>query len=133
VRRASEKDGAHREADDALPWDLNGRLPHHWLATGDGGEPRSTVDLIGDGLTLLAGPSDPRWLRIAGSMASTAPIDVHVLDAGTADALDLPEAGALLTRPDGRELWRWARFDVAAEARDDWAAAEPLIGVTEPS
>jgi putative polyketide hydroxylase len=111
VQRAGEPTGARRETDDALPWDLNGRLPHHWLAAAEG--KRSTIDLIGDGLTLLAGPSDPRWASFGESMPARAPIDVHLLDAGTADALDLPRAGALLARPDGRELRRWTHFDPA--------------------
>ncbi len=88
---------------EALPWDLDGRLPHHWLPADD--QERSTVDLIGDALTLLAGPTDPRWTRFADTVPPSPPIDVHVLDAArTADALDLPPAGALLARPDGREL-----------------------------
>jgi putative polyketide hydroxylase len=61
VQGSSEPSGARRETAKALRWDLGGRLPHHWLPAGD--QDRSTVDLIGDGLTLLAGPSDPRWLR----------------------------------------------------------------------
>jgi hypothetical protein len=123
VHRAGEPTGAQRETDQALPWDLNGRLPHHWLAAD--GEQTSTVDLIGDGLTMLAGPSDPRWAHFAGSTAHTPPIDVHVLDGGTADALDVPPSGALLTRPDGHQLRRWTNFDAAAEA----ALAGPPVAV----
>ena len=40
---------------------------------------------------------------------------MHVLDARTADALDLPMEGALLARPDGGELRQWTDFDTAAE------------------
>jgi putative polyketide hydroxylase len=111
VHRASEPTGAQRETDQALPWDLNGRLPHHWLAGSD--EQTSTIDLIGDGLTVLAGPSDTRWARLAKSTSSTARIDVHVLDGGTADALEIPPSGALFARPDGRQLRRWIDFDAA--------------------
>jgi putative polyketide hydroxylase len=114
VQRSSEPGGARRETDEALTWDLGGRLPHHWLPAGD--QERSTVDLIGEGLTLLAGPSDPRWARITDTVPSSPPIDVHVLDARTADALGLPPAGALLARPDGRELRRWTDLDTAAAA-----------------
>lgn len=53
VRRSSEPARARRETAEALAWDLGGRLPHHWLPAGD--QERSTVDLIGDGLTLLRG------------------------------------------------------------------------------
>jgi len=123
VHRASQPTGAQRETDQALPWDLNGRLPHHWLSAGE--KPTSTIDLIGDGFTVLAGPLDPRWARFARSTSSTAPIDVHVLDGGTADALDVPPSGALLTRPDGRQLRRWTDVDAATEA----AVADPPVAV----
>jgi hypothetical protein len=113
VQRASEPTGARRETDKALPWDLNGRLPHHWLRTG--GEPTSTIDLIGDGLTLLTGPSDSGWARFSQSTPFSAPIDVHILDSASAGALDLQPSGALLARPDGRELRRWTNVAVAAE------------------
>ena len=111
VQRASEPTGAVRATQEALSWDLNGRLPHHWVSGGEA--ERSTVDLIGDGLTLLAGPADPRWAGCRDAIRSKAPIDVHVLDEGTASALGLRPAGALLAWPDGRELRRWTDFDAA--------------------
>jgi 2-polyprenyl-6-methoxyphenol hydroxylase-like FAD-dependent oxidoreductase len=40
---------------EALAEDLNGRLPHAWLPAANG-HPRSTLDLLGPGLTLLTGP-----------------------------------------------------------------------------
>jgi hypothetical protein len=46
---------------------------------------------------------------------------VRVLDTGTAGALGLRAAGALLTRPDGRELQRWTRFDDAVAASPRWS------------
>jgi putative polyketide hydroxylase len=125
VQRSSEAAGANQETGQALVWDLGSRLPHHWLASGR--KQTSTIDLIGDGLTLLSGHSDPRWGRFAESMPSTVPIDVHAVDAGTADALSLPPAGALLARPDGRELRRWASVDAAATAGLDGAALPHLL------
>ena len=71
----------------------------------------AAVDLIGDGLTLLAGPSDPRWLRFATYIKPNAPLNVHVIDADTSEALGLQPTGALLARPDGRELARWTSAD----------------------
>lgn len=124
IQRSSEPAGARRETDEALPWDLGGRLPHHWLPARD--QDRSTVDLIGDGLALLAGPSDPRWTQFADTVPSNPPVDVHVLDARTADALDLPLAGALLARPDGRELRRWTDFDIGAAAGAEGLAISAL-------
>lgn len=117
VQRASEPTGARCETDDALPWDLHGRLAHHWLPGGE--RKRSTVDLIGDGLTLLAGPSDPRWARFDDYIRPNAPLDIHVLDPDTAKALDLQPTGGLLTRPDGRELRRWTAFD-GRQPRCSW-------------
>jgi 2-polyprenyl-6-methoxyphenol hydroxylase-like FAD-dependent oxidoreductase len=123
VQRSSEPTGARRETAEALPWDLGGRLPHHWLPAGD--QERSTVDLIGDGLTLLAGPSDPRWLRFATYIKPNAPLNVHVIDAHTSEALGLQPTGALLARPDGRELGRWTSADTAIAA----AAESPVLPV----
>lgn len=127
VQRSSEPAGAMQETGQALAWDLNGRLPHHWLPAG--GQQRSTVDLIGDGLTLLTGPSEPRWTRFADTVPPNPPIDVHVLDARTADALSLPPAGALLARPDGRELRRWTGVDAAAAAGLDGSALPDLLEI----
>ena len=123
VHRAAQPTGARRETDEALRWDLNGRLPHRWLPARDG--ERSTVDLVGDGFTLLAGRCDPRWLHFASSFKPNAPLDTHLLESETTRALGLKPEGALLTRPDGRELRRWAGFDTAvgeaAELRHpDW-------------
>ena len=114
VQRSSEPIGARRETAEALPWDLGGRLPHHWLPAGS--RERSTVDLIGDGLTVLAGPSDPRWLRFARYLKPNAPLNVHVIDARTSQALGLQPTGALLARPDGRELRRWTSAGTAMAA-----------------
>lgn len=111
VQRSTEPTGALQETGEALAWDLGGRLPHHWLPGGD--QERSTVDLIGDGLTLLAGPSDPRWLRFARYFEPNAPLNVHVIDARTSEALGLQPTGALLARPDGRELGRWTSVGTA--------------------
>lgn len=114
VQRSSEPIAALRgTAAEALRWDLGDRLPHHWLADR---QERSTVDLIGDGLTLLAGPSDPRWPCFAAHLKPNAPLDVHVIDPRTSEALGLQPTGALLARPDGRELRRWASADTAIAA-----------------
>ncbi len=118
VQRAGEPAGARRATDEALPWDLNGRFPHYWVSIAE--EKHSTVDLLGDGLTLFTGPSDPRWAGFTGSLPSKPPIDMHGLDAGSADALDLPPTCALLARPDGHELGRWTHFDPAAIASLKW-------------
>lgn len=100
VTRSSDPDGAEKQADEALAWDLQGRLAHHWLD--QDGTRLSTLDLLGDGLTSLAGPG-PRCSR---QLDSAAPLTTHVLDAATADSLGIPPQGALLLRPDSQELGR---------------------------
>jgi putative polyketide hydroxylase len=111
VHRSSQPGGAIRGTDDAIRWDLNGRMPHHWLP---GQDNVSTLDLVGDGLTLFTGPADPRWHGLAALVPPGPPVAVRVLNPATAGALGLPAAGALLTRPDGREVQRWISFDDAA-------------------
>jgi putative polyketide hydroxylase len=107
VGRAAEPGGARRDTEDALPWDLNGRLAHHWMPRGQ--RTVSTLDLIGSGLTLFASPEDGRWSE--PMTAAPCSIDVHVLDGATADAYDLASAGALLVRPDAHEVCRWKSYD----------------------
>ncbi len=101
VTRSADPNGAEKQADEALAWDLNGRLPHHWLPGGDAAV--STLDLLGDGLTLLAGPGE-RGRQNASQLDPSIPLTVRTLDATTAAALDIPPTGAMLLRPDGREL-----------------------------
>jgi putative polyketide hydroxylase len=109
VRRAGQPAGARATTGEALPWDLNGRLAHHWIPAP---APRiSTLDLVGDGLTVLAGPGDPRWAGVKNDYRGSVPLTVHLLDAETGDALDLRPDGAMLVRPDGREAGRWPGYD----------------------
>lgn len=109
VRRARQPAGARATTGAALPWDLNGRLAHHWVPTP--AARISTLDLVGDGLTVLAGPSDPRWEGVKDDYRGSVPLTVHLLDAETANALELQTGGAMLVRPDGREAGRWPGYD----------------------
>jgi putative polyketide hydroxylase len=106
-------------AEDTLPWDLNGRLAHHWIPTP--GEPVSTVDLVGDGLTLLTGPEGGRWTAAGALRTAPIPLTVHVLDRATAAALGLEPGGALLVRPDGREIRRWTHHAGGGAPQADYA------------
>ncbi len=54
VGRAGDPGGAQRDPSDALLWDLADRVAHRWVA--DNARLVSTLDLLGDGLTLFAGP-----------------------------------------------------------------------------
>ena len=109
VQRSAQPAGARATTGEALPWDLNGRLAHHWIPAS---APQiSTLDLVGDGLTLLAGPRDSRWAGVKDDYRGSIPLTVHLLDAETSDALELRPDGAMLVRPDGREAGRWPGYD----------------------
>ena len=99
VTRSADPNGAEKQADEALAWDLNGRLPHQ------DGAALSTLDLLAEGLTLLTGP-DELGSRNTWQLNPSAPLTMHTLDAATAAKLDIPPRGGLLLRPDGQELLR---------------------------
>ena len=100
VTRSADPNGAENGAADALAWDLNERLPHLWLK--QNGKTISTLDLLTDGLTLLA------WPDVSGETSIGAdtpvPIVTKALDEATARRLGLQPGDSLLVRPDGR---RW--------------------------
>jgi putative polyketide hydroxylase len=104
VQRAGQPDGARRDAEDALPWDLNGRVAHRWIERGV-----STLDVIGDGLTLLSGPDEPRWT--SADLETRAPLRTYVLTGDDARALDIAPTGARLFGPDAREIAAWNNFE----------------------
>ena len=119
VKRAAQPTGARATTAEALSWDLNGRLAHRWIR--GHGRPISTLDLVGEGLTVLAGPGDPRWADAEAHHPGPVPVAVHLLDAGTAQALELEPNGAMLVRPDGREVYRWPDYGRWL-AEPSWAA-----------
>jgi putative polyketide hydroxylase len=121
VQRAGQPGGAERAMNEALPWDLNGRLAHVWLT--HGGKTVSSLDLVGDGLTLVAGPREPRW-RDAEVVGSGAPLDVHHVDEATAAALGIEPSGAHLLRPDGRPVAACARFTARIDLATTTAGPE---------
>ena len=62
---------------------------------------RSTLDLLGPGLTLFAGPD---WAGPADDRESSPPVRVERLDELSARALGLGPSGWLLARPDGHPV-----------------------------
>jgi putative polyketide hydroxylase len=115
-RRAarSADPGPEPPGPDALAEDLNGRLSHAWLPTANGHR-RSTLDLLGPGLTLLTGPDTHPWT--AAPLVPSFPLDVHHLDPSTATSLAIAPDGAILVRPDAQVVAHWptAPTDPSAE------------------
>lgn len=110
VARSNEADGSARDVVDELQVDLGGRIPHAWIDTDEGR--RSTLDLLGPGLTLFTGPAADACRGDALSVYGTAPMNVRRLPAISARTLGVGAGGALLVRPDGVP----ARVTVAAPA-----------------
>ncbi|WP_448005760.1 FAD-dependent monooxygenase [Agromyces bauzanensis] len=80
--------------------DVADRIPHRWLSDGR----TSTLDLIGDGLTMLAGPR----AHVSPELSAGVPVAVHPVDRSTAEALGIGADGLVLVRPDGRPVASWA-------------------------
>jgi 2-polyprenyl-6-methoxyphenol hydroxylase-like FAD-dependent oxidoreductase len=134
------------------------RLPHAWLDRPEGGR-ISTLDLVGDGLVVIARGDGSAWrraarslqpafsiLRLLGAPGPALPPAAHVGiqvrtvgDSGLADpdgafaaATGLEPGGALAVRPDGHVVARWvtAPRDVRAALDDALAAVTGRAGST---
>ncbi len=117
VTRSADPEGGRRDAMSELQVDLGGRIAHAWVdpAMPSGGERRSTIDLVGPGLTLLVGPdagvTDGEMTR-----PGRPPVTTVALPRLAARALGLGPAGAMLVRPDGVPVASWWAVD---ESRPD--------------
>ncbi|HMN78929.1 MAG TPA: FAD-dependent monooxygenase [Burkholderiaceae bacterium] len=96
------------------------RAPHVWLSQGD--RQVSTLDLVGRGFVLLAGPRGAPWREAAARLQSPRLV-THVIGEDIADpGADWPQAygvdpdGAVLVRPDGHVAWRSRRCPPDATA-----------------
>lgn len=95
LARSVQPDGSRCDATRALAVDLGGRIRHAWLADDTG---RSTLDLVGDGVTVF---HHHRRTSHLASGAAAMPVRHHELDPLTAQALGIMPGGHLAVRPDG--------------------------------
>ncbi len=75
------------------------------------GHSRSTLDLLGTGFTLLAGPRGAAWCTSASLAASQSGVrlDAYILEAERfPESYGISSSGAVLVRPDGVIGWRAA-------------------------
>jgi putative polyketide hydroxylase len=97
--RSTRADGSILGSSLGLAADVGGRIAHAWVERDD--SLVSTIDLLGDALTLFVGPE---WSGRATLDESAAPVVVERLDAIAARALGLTDRGEVLVRPDGRPV-----------------------------
>jgi hypothetical protein len=81
---------------------LNERLPHFWIKKD--GQQLSTLDLIGKGLTIVAGWRALRLDKISLEPGVTAPLTTHVLDETDANTLGIGPEAVRMFLPSGRSL-----------------------------
>jgi 2-polyprenyl-6-methoxyphenol hydroxylase-like FAD-dependent oxidoreductase len=131
VDRSSDPLGSRREADTELGIDLGGRMRHVWV------EPFSisTLDLIGDGLTLFVTADGSAWGEAASARLAGPPVRVVSIDGLSARTLGLGSDGALLVRPDGVPTATWSTsVDAGAQLRGAAAAlaGDGAVGSARP-
>ncbi len=97
TERSARADGSILDTAVGLNADIGGRVAHVWVPRD--GRLVSTLDHLGDGLTLFIGP-DADDVMPSGDACSP-PVTTVRLDAIAARGLGLSPEGALLTRPDG--------------------------------
>ena len=99
VERSVDERGSYRDPIDEIHTDLGGRIAHLWVETERGRV--STLDLVGDGLTLFTSPDGETGIEAPASVDSSTPVTVRELPAMTARALGIPPGGSQLVRPSG--------------------------------
>jgi putative polyketide hydroxylase len=110
LERSVDERGSYRDTIDEIHVDLGGRIAHLWVDT-EGGR-TSTLDLVGDGLTLFTGAdSEPAPSATADG---SAPVTVRRLPAVTARALGIAPGTSLLVRPSAVPARRAAEIALAA-------------------
>jgi putative polyketide hydroxylase len=123
TERSSRADGSILGTALGLNADIGGRIAHVWVPRNGGLV--STLDLLGEGLTLFVGPD---WDdAIPSDQAGSPPITVERLDAIAARGLGLAATtGSLLARPDGFPVALWNDDEVGDARLTDVVAAARL-------
>lgn len=95
----------------------------------------SSLDLVGDGFVLLAGPAGAAWVETASKLAQDSGVPLKAFRIG-ADFIDIDESfltrtgleqgGAILVRPDGFVSWRFASDHVDPDVMLSKAIARAL-------
>ncbi len=127
--RSADPNGSERSVTDELRADLGGRIAHLWLDAG--ARRRSTLDLLGSGLTLLTGPDGSAWAAAVDSVRPAVPVAARRLDELTARALGISGPGALLVRPDGVPAGLWTDATNGAAELERAAATVARRGRSE--
>jgi putative polyketide hydroxylase len=110
MRRSADELGSRRGAATELDVDLAGRVRHVWTEPGE----TSTLDLVGEGLTLFTSGS-PAWAAAAATVDCRTPITVAPLDRDVARSFGLGAEGAQLVRPDGVPVAGWWSAEAAPD------------------
>ena len=134
MARSADPDGSVAGAGDAIAADLGGRIPHVWVL--DDGVRRSTLDLLGPGLTLFAARGADRWAAAAEVVGTPPPLAVRRLEPLAARALGVAGRGAMLVREDGVPVATWATDADATAAlcrAVDAVTALPAEGALVPA
>jgi putative polyketide hydroxylase len=95
--RSADPRGSLRAPEREVHADLGGRIRHAW--SGD----RSTLDLLGTGLTLFAARGSG-WDDHGARHHTPAPVTVSLLDPLAARAVGAAGTDAVLVRPDGTPI-----------------------------
>ena len=125
VERSVDQRGSYRDPIDEIHIDLGGRIAHLWVETERGRV--STLDLVGDGLTLFRGRDGETGLEAPASADGSAPVTVRELPATTARALGIPPGGSQLVRPSGVPARVRSELAGAAAGRHDRVATRAAM------
>ena len=118
LERSAEEDGSRRSTLDEVHIDLRGRMSHHWVR--GAGDRVSTLDLIGPGVTIFAGPR-PTEERVTSTTEQGPTVTVRHVDELTARAMGIAAHGSLAVRPDGLPMANPATASRSPRAGSDWS------------